>query len=559
MSSYMSFTGPGTETTPPAGPTPWGRAASRRMCAAVYLDREFRDKVLRDAYCDRNRRVAPSYGFDLVVVVLHAWRAWLLEFIQNVVVLAALVIAIVDFPIKAVIAAEALAIFYLVTNLLGVGRDLAAYYRGQGSYPDFEKMRSRGNVLLRATLALCIAFAGTIYWQWRLNGHREEAWPYRSGLVWASGIFVVVTGSIAITSAIRRAILGHLRKRDVGAHGRLKGRLATLDNQQRHPITVYSGYQPFIGSGIRVRTWSFAQRLVRRDPTGNEPHQEYEQPPFRAENLLVELRAAMRELRDENHPETQLPGLTVSDRVFIEGTHASDYVEILKEPAKSPRVADEVSKIIANAGDVARHYLACEVESWGGEIITTVFMHVSLQGRTLYIEFSTFALLPTRSEYHVVDELGGTGPGAVTRAGLRGLTDVADAAYAPHRFIDALIQIGGAVRAQRDGTKRARPRVNIGAKISVREEAAEGSDESYFQVQDIFQHWKIIERRLIATVGDFLKGAGVDTSEFWQRTTAILNSGVMNIGSGTINMNAGGIAVGDQATVFTDAAPAAEQ
>ena len=95
--------------------------------------------------------------------------------------------------------------------------------------------------------------------------------------------------------------------------------------------------------------------------------------------------------------------------------------------------------------------------------------------------------------------------------------------------------------------------IDIGATTSARESAAPYSDETYFQFQDILQHSKIIERRLIATVGDYLKEQGVDTSEFWQRANAILNTGVINAGSGTVNIS--GSAIGEQATVTTGPEP----
>lgn len=547
MSLGSPVTCPDAETTPPAGPIPCGMAASRRMCAAVYLDREFRDKVLREVYCGRTRRVAPSYGFNLVVVVLHAWRALILEFVQNAIILATLVVALIEFPLKALIAAGALTLWHLAASLLRLAGDFAAYYRGKRSYLDFEKMRSRGDFLVRSTFAMCIVFAATIAWEWHTSGDKGVSWLVRSGAVGASSVFAVIVGSIAITSMIRQAALGHLHRRNVRKHGSLRGRLATIDVQQRHPITVYSGFRPFIGSGVPVRTWSFAQRLVRYNPTGHEADQEYDQPPFKTETLVSRLTEEVMKLKDEENPETRLPGITVSQRAFIEGTHAHDFIPVLAEIPGSPDISEAISRVIANSSDVARHYLACEVDSWGGEVVTTVFMHVSLRGRTLYIEFSTCALLPTRSEYHVVDEFGQTGSGAIARAGLRSLSEVADAFYAPSRLMDGLLRIGGALLARRDGTLRARRGVNIGAGISMREEVAEDSKESYFQLRDITHHWKIIERRLIATVDDFLKGVGVDTSEFLQRATAILNSGVVNLGEGTVNIS--GSAIGDRASV----------
>lgn len=53
--------------------------ATRHLCAGVYVDRPFRDLVIRKVHNNSPRRVAPSYGFDLVPVVRHAWRSWYLD------------------------------------------------------------------------------------------------------------------------------------------------------------------------------------------------------------------------------------------------------------------------------------------------------------------------------------------------------------------------------------------------------------------------------------------------------------------------------------------------
>ena len=78
----------------------------------------------------------------------------------------------------------------------------------------------------------------------------------------------------------------------------------------------------------------------------------------------------------------------MADQVFIEGTHAWSYRHVLRGLRGSDDVEEVMTEAIARPSDVARHYLACQVVSWGGEIVTTVFVHVSLQGRTLYLEFS---------------------------------------------------------------------------------------------------------------------------------------------------------------------------
>src|SRR5437899_2887850 len=64
--------------------------ATRHLCAGVYSDPDFRDMVLRKVHNSPRHRVAPSYGFDLVPVVMHAWRARKLEIAQQLSLLAIL-------------------------------------------------------------------------------------------------------------------------------------------------------------------------------------------------------------------------------------------------------------------------------------------------------------------------------------------------------------------------------------------------------------------------------------------------------------------------------------
>src|SRR5689334_5552148 len=57
--------------------------ATRQLCAGAYLDRDYRDDVVRKVLLDADHRVAPSYGFDLVPVVEHAKRAMVLDLAQQ--------------------------------------------------------------------------------------------------------------------------------------------------------------------------------------------------------------------------------------------------------------------------------------------------------------------------------------------------------------------------------------------------------------------------------------------------------------------------------------------
>jgi len=539
---------------PPGAPSYQGwldSAADRRMCAGTYLDPDFRDHVLRDVYNNRGRRVAPSYGYNVVLVLRHAWRAWWLETCQHLFMLVVLGLALAFRPLDALAAVDVLVIWHLLRRWV----IWAVQYNGYGDQRNplllARQLQFRGKLLkfsLSSSLITLLVLVVAAAHQGGIG-----PWPVHAVLCVAGMVFVLAA-IVAVTAALRVICLGRLRASARGAR-RLSRRMGVIDRQQRHPFIVYAGYKPFIGSGNNIRSWSFAQRLVHADHSGIGPGLEFSDPPFTAQKLVDRLRERISALKDESNPETRLPGLHVTDRVFVEGTLAGRFNRALASDPESGDVERAIAEAIARPSDVARHYLAARVESWAGEIVTSVFVHVSLQGRTLYLEFATYALLPTRPEFHVVDEIGGTGGRAIARAVRTGLACLPQQLLAARRLAHAPVQLRTALRPGRDRTPKASLRADIGAMSCARETAMAGADGepggetegSYFQFQDVIQHSKIIERRLIAAVDDYLKDVGVDTSEFVQRAMAILNSGVINTGSGTVNVV--NSAVGDQPNV----------
>ena len=156
-------------------------AANRRMCAGVYLDSDFRDLVLRSIYCGRNRRVAPSYGFSLIPVTVHAWRAWRLEVAQHVLILAIFVTAGVRVWRAAAIAATILAAAYVGRRLFPLIGEIAAFYRGRGSYLELEGLRKRQEPLGYAMLLFleCVRSWLSVGFKPACpgTGRRDSCWP----------------------------------------------------------------------------------------------------------------------------------------------------------------------------------------------------------------------------------------------------------------------------------------------------------------------------------------------------------------------------------------------
>ncbi len=536
--------------------------ASRRLAAGTYRDRDFRDHVLRDVYNAYGRRVAPSHGFDLVFVIRHAWHAWWLEAGQQLLLLIALGCWFAVRPLDTFMVLDLLVIWELLPHWLG----WVLEYLGYGGRRDPARNRPeqvrernlsfRGGLLKRSLAGALIALIALLI----ISAGSRRTWTSMAS--WATptmftvaGIVLTLIAVLAVTAVIRAWRLARLHSTAPNRPARLGRRLRAIELQQRHPFTVHSGFSPFLGAGKRTRGWSFAQRLVHANPGGIGPKSEFKSPPFTAVRLVRRLSEEITSLQYHDNPETRLPELRVTDCVFVEGTRTACIGGALAAEPESDEVKRAIADAITRSSGVARHYLCAQVVSWGGEVVTSVFVHVSLQGRTLYLEFATHALYPIGPEYWT-DRASGTHAEGIVRAicgavvGLPGhILEVKCLASAPAMLLPAL-------RATGARGPKAVAHGDIGAESSVRETAmierpSESRDESesgYFQAQDVAQHSKIIERRLIATLDDYLTSFGVDSSEFVQRTTAILNNGVLHTGSGSIN--AENMAVGDNSGVF---------
>src|SRR5699024_499744 len=86
--AHASFS-PVHPSHPDHGAEPTG--ATRHLCTGVHIDESFRNLVLKEVCTAFARRTAPSYGFDLVPVMRHAWLALHLSTLSRLVLIAALI------------------------------------------------------------------------------------------------------------------------------------------------------------------------------------------------------------------------------------------------------------------------------------------------------------------------------------------------------------------------------------------------------------------------------------------------------------------------------------
>jgi hypothetical protein len=546
--------------------------ATRHLCAATYLDDAYRNEIMRKILAQRRRWAAPSYGYDLVAVLRHARRAWWLSTGSALIITGGTAAAALAVPAPTLLCLTALAVWWLVQLRLRVTGD---FWRSliKRNPPEFYQQLTYRRRQANAGILIMLVLAFVGYGVAISRVPDSEVDPRVLADLKTAGLLLLALAAVAVATAIIRAVmvagLSHMSPQRLPSM-----RLAHLDAEQHHTVTVYSGPIPFVGSGHPLSTWSFAQRLIRppkrdlaseltgggtapgadqvdpshaaHEPRLRERHREFDRLPFRAADLIRHLEQRLRALRDEPDPELRLPGLKVRHRVFVPGTE-SEWIPEYND-------GKVVARAIANPGLPLRHYLACEISSWGGEIYTTVHMHVSLQGRSLFLEFSTHVLPPTKAEYHVFDEDGTVGVKFAVRSVAGALWRLPASFGAAVAGIVGGLRYAGSMLVGASSRERARERgLDVGAEVSARELGSDMTTHDWFQYRDVMKHWKIIERRMLSTVLDFLEDRGVDVTEYRQRAIAVLNRGVINVGSGSVQVSG---AVGDNNVVETDAATA---
>ncbi|SCG51001.1 hypothetical protein [Micromonospora halophytica] len=511
--------------------------ATRHLVAGAYLDERFCRAALEEVYDQPRRAVAPSYGFDLGTVLAHCRRASSILLVRDAVIVGVFLLSLcVTGLIGIVVGGVLLAGTQSAVSTARLFREtLHRLTAGEPPRP-YQIIRTAvtgtvGFAVASTCLLLLTTLVGGLAVSQFVEGGADSAVSDVAGMLIGTFMVTVLAGFGPPVTA--RVLRWHHAVQH-GPAGRpaapvLDARIEEIRRQQGGNTIVYSGYSPFVGSGPVLGTTNMALRMIREsegfDDRTAEAQREYEQLPFVAEQLVGYVRDRLAPLGRASDPEHRLPGLTVTDHVFTVGTETTELALSTDGPT--------MMGIIRQPLDARRHYLACQVTSWKGELVTSVYVHFALQGRTLYLETATCALAPCRDEYRVVDDVRSLGPVPYLRAAWTGLAESPRVvAQAPVNLIRAGIR--WVVRRVQDNHGVLPYGVDRGARVGVRELATLDEVRNDFQQQDVAKYREIITRRVVAATLDFLVTNGVDVTEFRQRANVLINSGVYaggNIGA----------------------------
>jgi hypothetical protein len=515
--------------------------ATRHLSAGAYLDDEFRDRCLREVYYQPQRLTAPSYGFDLPAVLEHCLRARNLTLMRDAAIIfgigvfacvswtSVLVLALVLITVQ--IGASTWRLAQEALNRLRTGEPI-----GIGPFVARAVLLTIGWSLASVALILIVGlFEQATAVPGMQPGYGDEPTSVGSTAVGAFLLISYAFGLPVVFALLRQNELQSLTPGNRPASTSSSARMAEIAQQQTGNTVVYSGFRPFVGSGDIVDSHGFALRLVRPDQPmfggrhngrTTEGAREFSRPPFDAQDLIEHVRDQLARLLPERTAEEHLPGLTITDQVFLAGT------EVSRLSPHTPSVV--MAGVVRHPTTPARHYLACQVISWGGELVTTVYVHIAVQGRSLYLETTTTALAPCREEYRVVSTTEGTGTLAWIRAMWRALLDTPRViAKAPVNLVRTLATLA----VSSNGPDHTGPLVrgyDRGARTGVRELGTDQELRNFTQQQDVLKAQRLIERRVLASVLDFLDARGIDTSEYRERAGSVLNVGVGHFGTGNM-------------------------
>jgi hypothetical protein len=549
-------------------------AATRHLCAGVYVDERFRDLVIDEVCTAPYRRVAPSYGFDIVPVMRHAWRAAALSTVLRSALMGAVVVPALTGALPcAVLVGCGLALLWLlrVTRVLRkadrerqpkrtskrrkwelavINSDFLGllFPRGKAQKPPvFRRIRVAAFSVTTTGAAVAVS----------------DPSQALAALFVATGMAVMCLG----VGATRQLMLNRIHRARSLRPTRLSGRQRAADLQQRHTCAVYrrprhseddhdddeedltfftlfGDTSPFIGAGELVYQWNppmSIQLLRPSDDDGAQLHDlEHREPPFQTHELVDHLREAMR-LLDTDSQEVRLP-TQVRDRVYVAETDVAADPSLLARPLDDA----ELRAVINTPGARRHHFLEVTTPMAGSEYVATVLLRVSVQGRTLSISMAACVLAHTPRSFQRTEEFGQHSAMAVVWSAFRELRSLPKEIQKSWRIVRYLGALGKAAVLPRDLTSEPRRNLLIGSRVSIRETSSQAWSKVQLEKSEILGQMKTIELRLLRAASDFLSTKDVDISEFTNRAMKIINSGIFNFGdNNSFNNNA----VGDAAHV----------
>jgi hypothetical protein len=352
------------------------------------------------------------------------------------------------------------------------------------------------------------------------DSYRRELSPIVYAL-WLIAAVIVFFESLA-----KRSTLRSLRKggNGISYRGReTSSEPSPLAGKEERNVVIYSGFSPFVGAGYEIGGWSF---VIRLDSQRQDVGLRLEPISFKNSELYAYIRSRLKELG--------LKELQIKDKLYVNGQDVREDVRFIPDPMVPPvrKVHHSIVDAFENdPSQTVRHYMGIHLIQWKGEVVVSCFLRISQQGYHLFVEASYFLLPPVRDDFYSVDGL----PPAVSAKEVVGFA-VASMISGP--FLCAIAPFAiwakvnepwrrSAARKETEQMIKDNYSFDYGSRSTIRSIATSKNYRRYFQKLDKEMAVKLVERCVLDSLVDFLDEKNVDTSDIKERTSVILNNGVI--------------------------------
>ncbi|WP_225728548.1 MULTISPECIES: hypothetical protein [unclassified Nocardia] len=321
-------------------------------------------------------------------------------------------------------------------------------------------------------------------------------------------------------------------------------------------VVVYRGGNPFVGAGIRARSWSAAIELRPRSTDSEgpiprfEPHDLYQ---FVSEDLAT-LRKAPHLTPGQRFADLRITNFAVLSANSLPYIPEAGHLLAQLTAGMDPELTEENWRDLANQPpEWLRYYQCFRLEGWSRQLAVSGFLHVGCDERILVLEWFGFVLPPIAPEHRLVDL-------PPTWLELRAMWKaLADFALLPTTVPTRLMDV---VRGMRDtarvsGGNWATPTQAaqvFGSAASMRELGAGTRLNTLLQISDSDRYLKILERRVVHAIHRFLESVGLSAAEFDEivkqiNVYTVFNNSEINAGNIGGQGNTGTMSVNTSDTV----------
>ncbi|HZO64491.1 MAG TPA: hypothetical protein VFB74_05775 [Kribbellaceae bacterium] len=302
---------------------------------------------------------------------------------------------------------------------------------------------------------------------------------------------------------------------------------ARLEALNKSNVVIFEGGDAFIAWGRRLRDgWQMNIDATRAATDTNGKARTV--IPFTPVDLHKAVTLAVRG--------AGVPDVEVHNRLFVEGHSVGVVPGLLPDPLDRPASSVPAKSVrlgIERPRPDVRTYLCVEKTSWGGELAVNLNLRAAMVSGDLFIECHAYVLLPLRAELTTVDHM----PTGGAEIALRALRDAFGALRQLRRVVKDERRESAVARKRRRALaddrraiRKNRP-FGRGAGLSIRAAAAADERIFLFAYTDEEMYLNALQRRILGAIETFLDQHGIDTADFHQKLTNIINNHSYAIGA----------------------------